>query len=217
LGLRSPRSVGPPQRNKSGRLCKPIIVSAPRYSPAVVISLARGISEPPMRSGRIARETMKALMLIQAMAIFCAAAMQDAASSKPAPDFRLKDLSGKQVKLSDYRGKVVVINFWATWCAPCRSEVPDLVRLRELYHDRGLEVIGISLDDEEDREEVVKFVKSFKVNYPVVMGDLEVFRAYGQIDSIPVTFVIDKRGAIRYHHIGMITFDEVEGQVKSLL
>lgn len=152
-----------------------------------------------------------------AVAAACAVAAQDGADSKPAPEFKLKDLSGKEIKLSDYKGKVVVVNFWATWCGPCRVEVPDLVKLRGLYHDRGLEVIGISLDDEEDREEVVNFVKTFKVNYPVVMGDLEVLRAYGQIDSIPVTFIIDRRGAVRYRHIGMITFDEIEGEVKSLL
>jgi peroxiredoxin len=162
-------------------------------------------------------KTIKAFIQAMALATACTAAAQQGSGPQPAPDFKLKDLSGKQIKLSDYRGKVVIINFWATWCGPCRSEVPALVKLRELYRDRGLEVIGISLDDEEDREEVTKFVKSFEVNYPIVMGDLEALRAYGQIDSIPATFVIDRRGAIRYSHIGMITFDEIEGEVKSLL
>jgi peroxiredoxin len=133
-----------------------------------------------------------------------------------APEFALKDLSGKQVRLSDYKGKVVVVNFWATWCGPCRLEIPDFVRLREQYHDRGLEIIGISMD-EDGSEDVAKSAAAFKINYPVVMGTMETVEAFGPMNAIPTTFIIDRQGRIESRHLGMLLFDEVESAIKPLL
>jgi peroxiredoxin len=133
------------------------------------------------------------------------------------PEFALKDLSGKQVKLSDYRGKIVVVNFWATWCAPCRMEIPAFIKLREQYRAKGLEVIGISLDTEDDSEGVATFVSSVRINYPVVVGNKEVVEAFGPINAIPTTFIIDRQGRIKGRHLGMLSFDEVENAIKPLL
>lgn len=134
----------------------------------------------------------------------------------PAPEFTLKDLSGKELKLSDYKGRVVVVNFWATWCGPCRAEIPSFVKLRDRYHDEGLEIIGISLD-EGDQEAVAGFAERFKINYPIVMGTMETVEAYGPMNAIPTTFVIDRQGQVRSRHLGMMSFSEVEDAIKTLL
>ncbi|HXG91423.1 MAG TPA: redoxin domain-containing protein [Blastocatellia bacterium] len=133
-----------------------------------------------------------------------------------APGFALKDLSGKEVRLSDYKGKVVIVNFWATWCGPCRAEIPSFVRLRNQYYDQGLEIIGISLD-EDGPGAVAGFVKQLKINYPIVMGTMETVEAYGPMDAIPTTFIIDRQGQVRSRHLGMMSFSEIEDAIKGLL
>jgi peroxiredoxin len=139
---------------------------------------------------------------------------EDVAKSS-APDFKLKDLKGKEAKLSDYRGKVVVVNFWAAWCGPCVIEIPSFVKLRGLYQDRGLEIIGISLDGE-DTEAMTRFAKRFKINYPIVMGTQEAVEAYGPMHGIPSTFIIDREGRVHSRHLGMVSFEKLEGTVKPL-
>lgn len=140
----------------------------------------------------------------------------DDTALKSAPDFNLKDVSGKTVRLADFKGKVLVVNFWATWCGPCRAEIPSLIKLRNLYHDRGLEIIGISLD-EDGPEPVAGFAKQFKINYPIVIGSLTDVNAYGPFDSIPTTFIVDRQGKIRSTHLGMVSYGEIEGDIKTLL
>jgi thiol-disulfide isomerase/thioredoxin len=111
---------------------------------------------------------------------------QEAAPARtPAPAWELNDLSGKPVKFSDFRGKVVILDFWATWCVPCRVEIPHFVELQEQYGNKGLAVIGVSLD-EQGLEVVKKFVKQFGVNYPIVIGNEKVAEAYGGIYAIPL-------------------------------
>lgn len=132
------------------------------------------------------------------------------------PEFVLKDLSGKQVRLSDYKGRVVVVNFWATWCGPCRTEIPSFVKLREQYHEKGFEIIGISLD-EDDPDGVAVFAARLKINYPVVLADMETVEAFGPMNAIPTTFVIDRQGQVQSRHLGMLSFDEVESAIKPLL
>ncbi len=137
-------------------------------------------------------------------------------ATKVAPEWRLKDLEGKSVKLSDFKGKVVILNFWATWCPPCRQEIPDFVALQKQYADKGLVIIGVSLD--EGGAPVVKsFVKKMSIQYPVVMGDQETAAAYGGIEVVPTTFVIDKTGRIAAQHEGGADRATFEAEIKPLL
>lgn len=126
-----------------------------------------------------------------------ASQLQPVANSqgKAAPAFELKDLDGKTVKLSDFKGKVVLLNFWATWCPPCREEIPDLIALQNKYRDKGLVVLGVSLD-QKGPAPVKSFVGRMKINYPVVIGDEKTAMNYGGIQAIPTTFYIDRNGKI---------------------
>jgi thiol-disulfide isomerase/thioredoxin len=117
-----------------------------------------------------------------------------------APDFALTDINGDIVKLSDYRGKVVFVNFWATWCPPCRAEIPHFIELVEEFEDDFI-VLGISVDRPNDKAKVPGFAESYNINYPVLFAD-EQIAAYGQISSIPTTFVVDKDGYVKGQIIG---------------
>jgi thiol-disulfide isomerase/thioredoxin len=134
----------------------------------------------------------------------------------PAPDWELTDLNGKAVKFSDFRGNVLILDFWATWCAPCRIEIPHFVELQKQYGNKGLTVIGVSLD-EQGPEVVKKYVKRLGVNYPIVMGNEKVVEAYGGIDAIPTTFVIDRQGRIMSRHMGYEDKAVFEKEIQSLL
>ena len=112
-----------------------------------------------------------------------------------APSLQLPNLEGKTIKLSDFKGKVVLLNFWATWCPPCREEIPDLVSLQKQHAAQGLVVLGVSMD-QGGPAGVASFVKKFGINYPVVMGDAKTSEAYGSIQVLPTTFIIDRKGNI---------------------
>src|SRR5512135_2959484 len=118
-----------------------------------------------------------------------------AAAGKTAPDFELKDINGKVVKLSDFRGKAVVLNFWATWCPPCKVEIPWFEDLQNQYRDQGLEVVGVALDDSSDKD-IADFAKEMKMNYPVLLGKEETSDLYGGVEALPTTFYIDRNGKI---------------------
>lgn len=135
---------------------------------------------------------------------------------RKAPDFALRDADGKLVRLSDYRGKVVLLNFWATWCAPCRLEIPWFIEFQRKHKDRGLAVLGISMD--EDGWEVVKpFIERLGVNYRILMGDDSVAQLYGGVDSLPTTFLIDREGRIASVHIGLVSKSRYEKDLAELL
>ena len=119
---------------------------------------------------------------------------------RPAPDFTLSQLSGTPLKLSDYRGKVVLLDFWATWCEPCRAEIPHFVDLQDKYGSQGFQIIGVSMDDSPDP--VPAFYKQFKMNYPVVMGNAQIGEEYGGVLGLPIAFIIDRHGLIRARHMG---------------
>ena len=131
-----------------------------------------------------------------------AASVKDDKDRHTAPDFALKDADGKTVHLSDYKGKVVLLDFWATWCGPCRIEIPWFEELERTRKDKGFEVFGVSMD-ENGWEDVKPFLAQMKVNYRVVIGDDPTTQAYGGVDSLPTTFLIDKQGKIAAIHIGI--------------
>ena len=136
-------------------------------------------------------------------------------SSELAPDFVLTDTHGNQVKLSDYRGKVVILDFWATWCPPCRRGIPDLIDLKKSYKNR-LAIIGISLDTD-SKSDVVPFMKEYGINYKVVYGDNDVVQKYGNIQSIPTTFIIDQSGNIVASFIGLQRIETYKSYLNNLI
>lgn len=149
------------------------------------------------------------------------AALAAKARSTPiaAPDFSLKDVAGKDVKLSDYKGKVVVLNFWATWCAPCHLETPWFVELHEQHKSEGLGVIGVSVDplDDYDPADITAFAKKFSVNYPLVLVTKEMLEAYQPVNALPTTVIVDRTGMIRFRHRGVISKERLETEIKPLL
>jgi peroxiredoxin len=134
----------------------------------------------------------------------------------PAPQFTLKDLNGKTVRLSGYKGKVVLLNFWATWCAPCRAEMPDLVKLQREYETRGLQVVGVTYPDY-SRRAVQKIARQLKVNYPIVFSSRELAAKYNVGEVLPATIIIDQEGKIRGRILGIMQPEEFEQSVKPLL
>jgi len=141
---------------------------------------------------------------------------EDPLIGKAAPSFTLRDLSGKRVSLSDFKGKVVILDFWATWCPPCVVEIPHFIALYEQYKDQGFAVVGISTDRKGAR--IVKsFAQKNRINYPILMADGQVRSAYGGIRSIPTTFIIDSAGIIKHKYIGYRDKNVFETAIKALL
>jgi peroxiredoxin len=136
---------------------------------------------------------------------------------KPAPDFTLQDANGNSLKLSDLRGKVVVLNFWATWCGPCALEIPWFIEFEQQYKSKGLEIIGISMD--EDGWKAIKpYVAAKKMNYRVVLGNDAVGTLYGGVDSLPTTFIIDRQGRLAFPpHVGLPGKNEYLNEIQTLL
>jgi thiol-disulfide isomerase/thioredoxin len=133
---------------------------------------------------------------------------------KPAPAFTVKDLDGREISPASLRGKVVIVNFWATWCGPCRAEIPDLVTLQEKYKDT-LQVIGIS-EDEAGVEVVRRFAAEHKINYPVVMTTPEIEKRYPGISALPTSFIIDRESRVVQKHVGMLTARTTEYEARHL-
>jgi thiol-disulfide isomerase/thioredoxin len=133
-----------------------------------------------------------------------------------APALTIKDLQGRTLRLSDYKGKVVVLNFWATWCPPCRAEMPDLVKMQREYRSKGLQVIGVTYPPQET-EEVRQFVKQLGVNYPIALGTKEIKTLFDESETLPVTIVIDRQGTIRERIEGILLPEEFEQKIKPLL
>ena len=133
---------------------------------------------------------------------------------KPAPAFVVKDLDGRDVSIASMRGKVVIVNFWATWCGPCRAEIPDLVALQAKYKDT-LQVIGIS-EDEAGVEVVKRFAAEHKINYPVAMMTPEIEKLYPGISALPTSFIVDRDARVVQKHVGMLTARTTEYEARHL-
>ena len=147
---------------------------------------------------------------------------------KPAPDFTLQDLSGKKVSLADFKGKALLINFWATWCGPCKVETPWLVELRNQYAAKGFEVLGISAEGDDlqpgdkegwakDKAAIAKFVKEEKMPYPVLIDGDSISKPYGGIDAMPTSFYVDRSGNVVSVQLGLTSKDEMEANIRKSL
>jgi cytochrome c biogenesis protein CcmG/thiol:disulfide interchange protein DsbE len=132
-----------------------------------------------------------------------------------APEFTAANIDGQQLDLSAYRGKVVLLDFWATWCVPCRDEIPQFVNFQKKYGDQGLQVVGISMDD--GPGPVREFYQKFKMNYPVAMGTAKIGEMYGGVMGLPINFLIDREGRIYSKHIGATDMSVYEKEISTLL
>ena len=157
---------------------------------------------------------LKRQMLIAALLLFVPVVAF--AQDPRAPQLTFKDIHGRHVSLSDYRGKVVLINFWATWCPPCRAEIPDLIRLQHDYRSAGLQVIGITYPPQK-LTTVRAFVRSLKMNYPVGLGTEKTKLRFSQSETLPMTVVIGKDGTVRDIIEGILLPEEFEQKIKPLL
>jgi thiol-disulfide isomerase/thioredoxin len=133
-----------------------------------------------------------------------------------APDFSLDSLDGKSMRLSDFRGKAVLLNFWATWCGPCKIEMPWFVDLQKQYGSQGLQIIGVAMDDG-SKEDIAKFAKDMGVNYPILIGKESVGDQYGGVPALPETFLVGRDGKIVDKIIGLRGKSEIEDSIKKAL
>ena len=131
----------------------------------------------------------------------------------PAPDFKLMSPSGGIIQLSGYQGKIVLLNFWATWCPPCREEIPDLIELYQQYHDQGFEIIGIALDNP---KAVESFSEEFQIPYPLAISNNKVLSDYGSV-AVPMSFLVDTYGIIVNIYYGPLSKDLLEKELQPLL
>lgn len=135
---------------------------------------------------------------------------------KAAPAFTLKDSSGAAVKLADYKGKVVLLNFWATWCGPCQIEIPWFIEFEQKYRDRDFAVLGVSFDDD-GWISVRPYMTTHKINYRVMIGSDHLSQLYGGVDALPTSFIIDRSGRIAATHVGLVDKRDYQNEILKLL
>jgi len=136
---------------------------------------------------------------------------------KTAPGFTLKDLDGKKVSLADYKGRPVLVNFWATWCAPCKVEMPWFEELRKQYAAQGFEILGLTDDADAGKDVIAKVAKKTGVTYPILLTDGKVQTAYGGLDYLPMSFYVDRNGTIVEVTAGLGSKDEIEANIKKTI
>jgi cytochrome c biogenesis protein CcmG/thiol:disulfide interchange protein DsbE len=156
------------------------------------------------------------VMLVSGCSNQKAANVRASGERKAAPAFKLKDSSGGEVKLADLKGKVVLLNFWATWCGPCEVEIPWFVEFEQKYKDQGFAVLGVSFDDD-GWISVRPYMASHKINYRVAIGSDELSQVYGGVDSLPTSFIIDRFGRIAATHVGLVDKRDYQDEIIKLL
>jgi thiol-disulfide isomerase/thioredoxin len=215
-GMETPRLENPPE-NLTGQGATPGLVQGPVQGPVPV---------PPRRDRNPLALVVLAVVISGMLYFGFHAARRSAATtgggislgfkSKLAPDFTLDTLDGKSMRLSDLRGKAVLLNFWATWCGPCKIETPWLVELQTQYGPQGLQVIGVEAGDD-SKDDITKFVKDMGMNYPVLIGKDEVGDAYGGVPALPETFFIGRDGKIVDRIVGLRGRADIEESIKKAL
>jgi len=145
-----------------------------------------------------------------------ASAGKPSENRRAAPDFNLPDASGRTVRLSDYKGRTVLLNFWATWCGPCQLEIPWFIEFEQKYRDRGFAVLGVSMDEDGWRP-VKPYITKMGMNYRVLLGNETTAKLYGGVDSLPTTLLIDRDGRIAATHTGLVGKSTYEGEILELL
>ena len=136
---------------------------------------------------------------------------------KKAPAFTLKTQDGRKVSLADYKGKAVLVNFWATWCVPCKLEMPWFVDLRKQYAAQGFEILGVNEDEAKDHGQIGKFTRKIGVNYPILLGSDATAKSYGGVDVLPTSFYVGRDGKVVEEAAGLISRDEIEANIKKAL
>lgn len=161
-------------------------------------------------------KTCRTFLIFSLFTLAAANSRAEPVPPTPAPAWKLKDVDGKVVSSTDFKGKVVVIDFWATWCPPCREEIPGYIALQKKYGKDGLVIIGVSLDQKGPA--VVKpFMAKMGINYPIVMADDETAGLFGGVEAIPTTFIIDRAGMIRDRKIGAEATETYEKRLLAIL
>lgn len=130
-------------------------------------------------------------------------------------ELTLKDMNNADFKFADLKGKVVLVNFWATWCPPCLKEIPEFVEVREAYHEKGFEIVGISTDD--TPEQLRDFAAKYKTNYPLLQVTAEAEEAYGPVFGLPTSILVARDGSVCKRHFGPLSKEQLEKELKSLL
>ncbi len=174
-----------------------------KRDPVVIIVVAMVVSLMLVFGYNLARRTPRTATTVQL-------------KNGEAPDFTLQSTDGKTIHLSDYRGKGVVLNFWATWCAPCKIEMPWFVELQKQYAGDGLQFVGVAMDDASPSD-IAQFAKDMGVNYPILIGKESVGNAYGGVQFLPETFYIDRNGKMVDKAFGLKGRGEIEDNIKRIL
>ena len=168
-----------------------------------------------MRKPALVTLGVAAALLLHAATIQIGRHSTQPTSGSPVPDLVLSDLQGKTIRTSDYKGKVVVVNFWAAWCTPCTEEIPQFMALQKKYETQRVQVLGISIDDSD--AELRNFYRKHNMNYPVIAGDQRTTDAFGGLPGLPTTFIIGRDSRIHVRQVGPTNFQSLEQQVVDLL
>ena len=205
----------------------------PRESEPTPDSVSAASPEPPPVVGR--KRWIAAAAAAVGVALFAVPFLRGpgdhvVADSTPAPtgamcaaktsanfDFTLKDPAGANVKLSDYKGKVVLLNFWATWCGPCKVEIPEFVEAYRKYRDKGFVILGVLSQDDPPQQELQAFMSEFKMNYPVMREHTQLEESLGELWALPTSFVIDRKGQVCSKHMGPFSMEDLEREIHGLL